>query len=133
GGLALVVPLPDQPGPALVVGGHAVPAMGTGALRKLLDLLELAVLIGAAIQVPRPVLLAGPDDPQFATVRGRQLDAEMIARPGHFLRLRPLAVRPVALGEQHARLGALVLDPRQVMLVRLVMDPEGGVVVLARR
>src|SRR5579875_3094171 len=98
-GLPVAEALPDQPGPAALIGGHGVPDVRPGIFGETDFFAELAVLIGTREQIPVVLALAGPDDPQRITVRAGQGDAEMIARPGHFHRLRPGAVRPVAFGE----------------------------------
>src|SRR5262249_21087258 len=60
-GLAVAEALPDEPGPAAAVGGHAVPDVRPGVGREPDLVAELALLVGAGVQVPVAVALAGPD------------------------------------------------------------------------
>src|SRR5262249_30359575 len=117
--------LPDEPGAALLVGGHAVPEVGAGGVAQAHLVPELAVLVGPPEQVPAVLALAGPHDPERVVVRRGQRHAEVIVGTRDFERLGPLAVGAVALDEEDAVLLLLVSDPGEIMLAGAVAYPEG--------
>src|SRR5207248_7115930 len=114
-GLAAAELLPDQPGPAAAVGRHAVPDVRPGGIGDRDLAAELAVLVRPGEQAPILLPLFRPDDPKRVVVRAGQGHAEVVAGVRDDARLRPRAVRAVALDEQHAVALLLICDPRQVM------------------
>src|SRR5205807_9249337 len=124
--------LPHEPGPAALIGGNTMPDIRSRRLRQAHFLTELAILVSPAVKVPVVFALAGPDDPERIAVCACDGNAEMIAGPGDFQRLRPRSFRTVAFDEENAVFLSRILHPGEIVFAGFVAHPEGRIVVLNR-